>query len=79
MNPQYPIYIVSKGRWDSRLTSKALESIKVPYHIVIIKRKWRRWQHSVDYSRFKNNKPILRKDILLENKVNNYGMKVIMV
>lgn len=34
-NPQYPVYIVSKGRADSRLTSKTLENMKVPYHIVI--------------------------------------------
>lgn len=35
MNPNYPVYIVSKGRWESRLTSKALEKINVPYKIVI--------------------------------------------
>lgn len=35
MNPQYPVYIVSKGRAQSRLTSKALEKMNVPYHIVI--------------------------------------------
>lgn len=35
MNPQCPIYIISKGRWESRLTSKALERMKVPYHIVV--------------------------------------------
>jgi len=35
MNPDYPVYIISKGRWDSRLTSKALERMRVPYHIVI--------------------------------------------
>lgn len=35
MNPDYPIYIVSKGRWNSRLTSKALENMRVPYSIVI--------------------------------------------
>jgi hypothetical protein len=35
MNPEYPVYIISKGRWESRLTSKALERIGVPYHIVI--------------------------------------------
>src|SRR5687767_14144816 len=33
--PRYPIYIISKGRCDSRLTSRALEWIKVPYHIVV--------------------------------------------
>ena len=35
MNPRYPVYIISKGRWESRLTSKALEQMRVPYHIVI--------------------------------------------
>ena len=35
MNPRYPIYIVSKGRADSRLTSKALELMNVPYRIVV--------------------------------------------
>lgn len=35
MNPKYPVYIISKGRWESRLTSKALEKIGVPYSIVI--------------------------------------------
>jgi hypothetical protein len=35
MNPKYPVYIVSKGRWETRLTSKALERINVPYYIVV--------------------------------------------
>lgn len=35
MNPSFPIYIVSKGRWESRLTSKALEYMKVPYRIIV--------------------------------------------
>jgi len=35
MNPKYPVYIISKGRWESRLTSKALEEIGVPYSIVV--------------------------------------------
>jgi len=35
MNPEFPIYIVSKGRWKSRLTSKALESMNVPYNIIV--------------------------------------------
>lgn len=34
-NPRYPIYIVSKGRWESRLTAKALEAKSIPYRIVI--------------------------------------------
>lgn len=35
MNPRYPIYIVSKGRWESRLTAKCLERMNVPYFIVV--------------------------------------------
>jgi hypothetical protein len=35
LNPRYPVYIISKGRWVSRLTSKALEEIHVPYRIVV--------------------------------------------
>lgn len=35
MNPNYPVYIISKGRWESRLTSRCFESIGVPYRIVI--------------------------------------------
>ena len=33
--PKYPIYIISKGRWEGRHTSKALEKMGVPYHIVV--------------------------------------------
>lgn len=32
---RYPIYIISKGRSDTRLTSKALEAMGVSYRIVI--------------------------------------------
>jgi len=35
MNPRHPIYIVSKGRWDSRLTARALDEMGVPYYIVV--------------------------------------------
>lgn len=35
MNPRFPLYIVSKGRAKSRLTSRALERMSVPYKIVV--------------------------------------------
>jgi len=35
MKPINPIYIISKGRWKSRLTSKALEEMGADYHIVV--------------------------------------------
>lgn len=34
-NPKYPVYILSKGRWETRFTAKALEEMNVPYHIVV--------------------------------------------
>lgn len=35
MNPRFPIYIISKGRWELRLTAKALDKLNVPFYIVI--------------------------------------------
>lgn len=35
MNPRYPVYVISKGRADSRLTVKALERLGVPHRVVI--------------------------------------------
>lgn len=35
MNPAYPVYIISKGRWETRHTSKAFEKMKLPYRIVV--------------------------------------------
>jgi hypothetical protein len=35
MQNKYPIYIISKGRWESRLTARSLDAIKVPYRVVI--------------------------------------------
>lgn len=48
MNPIYPVYIVSKGRWESRLTSKTLEYLKVPYHIIIEKQEYDQYASVID-------------------------------
>ncbi len=34
-NPRYPIYIISKGRADTRFTSRTLDMMNVPYRVVI--------------------------------------------
>ena len=34
-NPKYPVYIISKGRHESMLTSKSLSRMKVPHYIAI--------------------------------------------
>lgn len=48
MNPQFPIYIVSKGRWKSRLTSKALEYMKVPYFIIVEQNEYESYKEVID-------------------------------
>jgi len=48
MNPKYPVYIISKGRWKSRLTSKALEKLNVPYHIVIEAQEYENYASVID-------------------------------
>ena len=35
MNPNYPIYIISKGRYESRHTAKSLDKMNMPYRIVV--------------------------------------------
>ncbi len=47
-NPSYPVYIISKGRWESRLTSKTLEKIKVPYHIVVEPQEYDKYAAVID-------------------------------
>lgn len=43
MNPRFPVYIVSKGRYDSRLTSRSLEVMGVPYTIVVEEQEYDRY------------------------------------
>ncbi len=61
MNPKYPIYIISKGRADSRLTVKALETMRVPYRVVVEP------QEVADYAR------VIAKDNLLVLPFKNLG------
>jgi hypothetical protein len=35
MNSNFPIYIISKGRWESRFTAKALLKMKQPFRVVV--------------------------------------------
>lgn len=51
MNPKYPVYIISKGRWESRKTAKALEDIGVPYSIVIEPQEYDEYASVIDRSK----------------------------
>jgi hypothetical protein len=35
MNPKYPVFIPTKGRWDSRWTIKSFENAKIPFKVVV--------------------------------------------
>lgn len=48
MNPNYPVYIISKGRWELRHTSKVLEKMRVPYHIVIEPQEYDNYAEVID-------------------------------
>lgn len=46
--PKYPIYVISKGRAQTRLTSKALEYMGVPYSIVIEQQEYDEYAEVID-------------------------------
>lgn len=48
MQPTYPVYIVSKGRWDTRLTSRSMERMCMPYHIVIEPQEYDQYASVID-------------------------------
>jgi hypothetical protein len=48
MNPNYPVYVISKGRWESRLTVKALEKRNIPFHVVIEPQEYKEYAAVVD-------------------------------
>src|SRR5690349_15643661 len=48
MNPKYPVYIISKGRWESRLTAKALDARAIPYHIVVEPQEYAQYAAVID-------------------------------
>ncbi len=51
MNPKYPIYILSKGRWENPLTANALERMKVPYNIVVEPREYAEYCKTINPNR----------------------------
>ena len=54
------------------------ESLKKQHpDIVEVVWKFDRWHHQVNYKPFKKNKLIKKEGLIIENKVNNYGMTLI--
>lgn len=62
MNPQFPIYIVSKGRHESRLTSKALEAMHTPYFIIVERQEFDAYAAVIDPSKILILDPAFQRD-----------------
>lgn len=48
MNPKYPVYVISKGRWESRLTVKALIKRNIPFKVVIEPQEYDQYAEVID-------------------------------
>ncbi len=48
VNPQYPVYIISKGRWEQRLTQQLLEKSNIPYKIVVEPSEYDKYAEVID-------------------------------
>lgn len=74
---------LDKNEWrDGQLNPEGTikkSQMLVDLHPDVSRIVWRygRWHHYVDYGPFKKNQLILKKDIQIENKINNYGMKFV--
>lgn len=45
---KYPVYIISKGRWESRMTARTFEEIGAPYRIVIEEQEYDNYAAVID-------------------------------
>jgi len=50
--PQYPLYIVTKGRFESRLTSRALETMRVPHTLVVEEEEYYDYDEAIQDCKF---------------------------
>jgi hypothetical protein len=76
MNPDYPVYIPSKGRWKSRLTSKTLEKLEVPYKIVIEEQEYDNYAGVIDAKKililpFKNKGLYSARNWIMDHSIKN--------
>jgi hypothetical protein len=51
MNPHWPVYVVSKGRWESRKTVKALSKIGVPFRVVVEPTEFIRYRMVIEHDK----------------------------
>jgi hypothetical protein len=64
VNPQFPIYVISKGRWseNQRLTSRYLEQYRVQYHIIVEKQERAQYCAVIDEKKVLTLPPEYKRD-----------------
>jgi hypothetical protein len=50
-NNKYPIYIISKGRWETRFTAKTLDDLNMPYKIVIEPKEFKQYSRVINFDK----------------------------
>jgi len=48
---KYPIYIISKGRWDTRFTAKTLDDLNMPYKIVVEPKEFKQYSRVINFDK----------------------------
>lgn len=52
VNPKYPVYVISKGRWESLLTVRALDRMGVPHTLVVEPKEFRMYEAAAKSYKF---------------------------
>ena len=72
--PKYPIYIISKGRWDSRMTQRTMEDLGIPYRIVIEESEYDKYAENVPKGKIRTLPPGFRDNPLYAKKDETTGL-----
>jgi hypothetical protein len=62
MNPRFPIYIPSKGRWESRITARYLEAMGVPYRMIVEAQEYPKYSEVIDREKLLVLDPAYQRD-----------------
>ena len=73
VNPRYPVYIISKGRWKNPQTARALERMGVPYHIVVEPQEYDNYAAVIHPANFLLCPPKYRAQERLSQQETSYG------
>lgn len=62
MNPQFPVYIVSKGRWESRITPRYMDRMGTPYRVIVEEQEYADYAAVIDPAKLLVLDPAFKRD-----------------